>query len=53
VIAEKMNNRNDNSIKNKFYSTLRKGLRKLNDYIVNIKRKVSEGQTKNYKTIKS
>lgn len=36
-----MNGRTDNCIKNKFYSILRKGMRKINKYIVNLKRKLS------------
>jgi hypothetical protein len=34
-----MPEKDDSAIKNKFYSTLRKGLRKMNKYIVNIKKK--------------
>lgn len=36
-----MNGRTDNCVKNKFYSTLRKGMRKINKYIVNLKRKLA------------
>ncbi len=35
-----MSGRTDNCVKNKFYSTLRKGMRKTNKYIVNLKRKL-------------
>ena len=34
-----MPGKDDENIKNKFYSTLRKGLRKINRFIVNIKKK--------------
>ena len=34
-----MENKDDSAIKNKFYSTLRKGLRKMNKYIMNVKKK--------------
>ena len=30
----------DNHVKNKFYSTLRKGFRKMNKYITNVRRKI-------------
>ena len=36
-----MNGRTDNCVKNKFYSALRKGMRKINKYIVNLKRKLA------------
>lgn len=39
VIAKKMEDKDEKSLKNKFYSTLRKGLRKINQYITNIKKK--------------
>ena len=39
-IAGIMNGRTDNCVKNKFYSTLRKGMRKINKFIVNLKRKL-------------
>jgi DNA-binding PadR family transcriptional regulator len=41
VIEKKMEGKTDNCLKNKFYSTVRKGFRKLNNYIANIKRKRS------------
>ena len=41
LIAGLMYGRNDNCLKNKFYSTLRKGMRKINKYIVNLKRKLT------------
>lgn len=40
-IAAKLGCRSDNCIKNKYYSTMRKGYRKLNRYITVIKRKKS------------
>ena len=39
-----MNGRTDNCVKNKFYSALRKGMRKINKYIVNLKRKLSQNK---------
>jgi len=41
-----------NSLKNKFYSTLRKGFRKINKYIANIKRKASTTDLNVIKLIK-
>lgn len=41
LIASMMQGRTDNSVKNKFYSALRKGMRKINKYIVNIKRRLA------------
>jgi hypothetical protein len=34
----------DNCVKNKFYSTLRKGMRKTNKFIVNLKRKLLQNK---------
>ena len=34
-----MVDKDDSAIKNKFYSTLRKGLRKINRYILNVKKR--------------
>jgi hypothetical protein len=39
-----MSGRTDNCIKNKFYSTLRKGMRKTNKFIVNLKRKLMQNK---------
>ncbi len=39
-----MNGRTDNCVKNKFYSALRKGMRKINKFIVNLKRKLSSNK---------
>ena len=43
--------RDDKAIKNKFYSTLRRGLRKLNKYITNVKKKSEPVKFKAYKTL--
>jgi hypothetical protein len=43
--------KNDSCVKNKFYSTLRKGLRKINKYIVEIKKKSDPVRLKGYKTL--
>lgn len=40
-----------NCIKNKFYSTVRKGLRKINKYITSIKKKSDPERFKAYKTL--
>ncbi len=52
TIAMKMPGRNENSVKNKFYSTLRKGLRKMNKYIGNIRRKSHKQDLSNNKVLK-
>lgn len=39
-----MSGRTDNCVKNKFYSTLRKGMRKTNKFIVNLKRKLLQNK---------
>ena len=39
ILATKMVDKDDSAIKNKFYSTLRKGLRKINRYILNVKKR--------------
>jgi hypothetical protein len=41
LIASRIGGPSDNSIKNKFYSTMRRGFRKLNTYITAINRKRS------------
>lgn len=51
VIAAQMATKDDSAIKNKFYSTLRKGLRKINRYIVEIKKKRDPVRLKGYKTL--
>jgi hypothetical protein len=47
-----MPQRNENYIKNKFYSTLRKGLRKANKYIANVRRKTHPAEASNNKALK-
>lgn len=47
-----MPNLKDNDIKNKFYSTIRRGYRKLNKYITNIKRKQTTSLHSSAKLIK-
>ena len=51
MIATKLSGRDDGSIKNKFYSTLRKGLRKINKYITNIKKKKDPIRFKGFKKL--
>ena len=51
VIASRLGTKDQNSIKNKFYSTLRKGLRKINKYITDIKKKADPVRYKSFKTI--
>jgi len=46
-----MADKDDGNIKNKFYSTLRKGLRKINKFIVNIKKRSNPAKFKAFKTI--
>lgn len=43
--------RTENCIKNKFYSTLRKGLRKMNRYISNVRRKSNKADLSNNKLL--
>jgi hypothetical protein len=52
-IAIKMGNRNDNTIKNKFYSTIRKGMRKLNKYIIDVRNKRTKAHIRPKKIFKS
>lgn len=47
-----MSGHNENSVKNKFYSTLRKGLRKINKYISKIRRKTHKKDIANNKLLK-
>jgi len=47
-----MPGKSDSSIKNKFYSTLRKGFRKMNKYITNIRRKTFRAETSVNKLLK-
>lgn len=49
IIASRMPEKNDSCIKNKFYSTLRKGLRKINSYVTNVKKKSDPAKYKAYK----
>lgn len=51
MIATKMPNKDDGNIKNKFYSTLRKGLRKINKFITNIKKRSDPVKFKALKTV--
>ena len=51
VIATKIVDKDDSSVKNKFYSTLRKGLRKINKFITNIKKKRDPQRFKAMKTL--
>lgn len=51
IIATKIPDKDDGNIKNKFYSTLRKGLRKINKFIVNVKKKSDPTKFKAMKTI--
>lgn len=46
-----MVDKDDSSIKNKFYSTLRKGLRKINRYIMNVKKRTDPIKYKAIKTL--
>jgi len=52
IISDKIVTKDDNSVKNKFYSTIRKGFRKLNKFITNIKRKKIENQIYYHKLLK-
>lgn len=52
AIALRMPGHTENSVKNKFYSTLRKGLRKINKYIGNIRRKTHKKDLSNNKLLK-
>lgn len=47
-----MGNLGDNCIKNKFYSTIRRGFRKINKYITNIKRRQSSAHLSCNKLLK-
>lgn len=49
VIASMMTGKDDSAVKNKFYSTLRKGLRKVNSYIANVKKKTDPIKYKAFK----
>lgn len=44
-----MPGKDDSCIKNKFYSTLRKGLRKVNNYVTNVKKKADPIKYKAFK----
>ena len=46
-----MPSRNDAAIKNKLYSTIRKGLRKLNKYVTQVKKKSDPLKFKAYKPL--
>lgn len=46
-----MQDKDDSCIKNKFYSTLRKGLRKINSYITNVKKKSDPVKFKAFKVL--
>ena len=46
-----MTDKDDSCIKNKFYSTLRKGLRKINNYVVNVKKKTDPIKFKAFKSL--
>lgn len=46
-----MPGRTENCIKNKFYSTLRRGLRKINKYISKVRRKTHKEDLSNNKII--
>jgi hypothetical protein len=50
LIAESLPGRTDNSAKNYFYSTLRKSLRKINDFVVKFRRESTKN--KNIKFVK-
>ncbi len=52
TIAARLSCPNDNSVKNKFYSTIRRGFRKLNKYITQIKRRRSASHLSCNKLIK-
>lgn len=40
-IALQLSGRTDNNVKNYFYSSLRRALRKINDYVAEYKRKIN------------
>ena len=51
MIATKMGGKEVSNIKNKFYSTLRKGLRKMNRYLINVKKKADPIKFKAVKSL--
>lgn len=51
AIAGRLPGKDQNAIKNKFYSTLRRGHRKINSYITNVKRRVDPAGNRAFKTI--